>query len=67
MELVFDPIFGARPLKRAITQYLVQPMSRAIISGGYESGDTIEVDLDKETDAITFARIPAPEDEEDAA
>ncbi len=61
----FDPIFGARPLKRAITQYLVQPMSRAIISGGYLSGDTIEVDLNKETDEIVFSRIVAEENQEE--
>ena len=32
----FDPTFGARPLKRAIQQYLLNPMSKAIVSGGYE-------------------------------
>ena len=29
----FDPTYGARPLKRAIQQYLLNPMSRAIVSG----------------------------------
>ena len=31
----FDPLFGARPLKRSIQQYLLNPMSKAIVSGGY--------------------------------
>jgi len=60
----FDPIYGARPLKRAITQYLVQPMSRAIISGGYEPNDTITVDVVDEQ--LIFDRVPAPEEEAEA-
>jgi ATP-dependent Clp protease ATP-binding subunit ClpB len=58
-DIGYDPIFGARPLKRAITNYLLNPMSSAIIGGGYEPGDTIRVDLRGE-DQIEFTRIPAP-------
>ena len=62
----FDPTFGARPLKRAIQQYLLNPMSKAIVSGGYGPKDTIKVDVNGE-DQITFQRIPAPdEDDEDS-
>ena len=57
----FDPLFGARPLKRSIQQYLLNPMSKAIVSGGYGAKDVIAVDLDGE-DNITFTRIPAPEE-----
>ncbi len=64
-DLGFDPAFGARPLKRAITQYLMNPMSQAIVAGGYQPGDTIKVDL--EGDAITFERIPGPESDPNAA
>ena len=56
----FDPTFGARPLKRAIQQYLLNPMSKAIVGGDYGTGDTVKVDL--EGDNITFERIPAPEE-----
>jgi ATP-dependent Clp protease ATP-binding subunit ClpB len=59
----FDPTFGARPLKRAIQQYLLNPMSKAIVSGGYGPKDTIKVDVDGE-DMITFTRIPAPDEDE---
>ena len=58
----FDPTFGARPLKRAIQQYLLNPMSKAIVGGDYGMGDTVKVDL--EGDNITFERIPAPEEGE---
>ena len=63
-EAGFDPAFGARPLKRAITTYLMNPMSKAIVGGGYLPGDTIEVALDDE-DHLTFTRIAAPEPEEE--
>ena len=57
-EAGFDPLFGARPLKRSIQQYLLNPMSKSIVSGGYGPGDTIQVDV--EGSDITFERIPAP-------
>jgi ATP-dependent Clp protease ATP-binding subunit ClpB len=60
----FDPLYGARPLKRAIQQYLMNPMSRAIVSGDFGPRDTIEVDV--EDDQLLFARIPAPPVEEEA-
>ncbi|MCA9569864.1 MAG: AAA family ATPase, partial [Myxococcales bacterium] len=64
-DVGFDPAFGARPLKRAITQYLMNPMSQAIVGGGYLAGDTIMVDI--EGDSITFERVPGPESQEAAA
>ena len=61
----FDPTFGARPLKRAIQQYLLNPMSRAIVGGNYGPGDTVQVDL--EGDEITFERKAAPAEGEAGA
>ncbi|MEZ4237201.1 MAG: AAA family ATPase [Myxococcota bacterium] len=57
-DLGYDPAFGARPLKRAVTTHLLNPMSTAIIGGGFEPGDTIAVDV--RDDALVFERIPAP-------
>lgn len=39
----YDPQFGARPLKRVIQHRLENPIATGILSGEYESGDTIEV------------------------
>ena len=68
-DVGFDPDFGARPLKRAIQQNLLNPMSKAIVSGNYGPKDTVRVDIfhndEFDVDQITFERIPAPE--EDAA
>jgi ATP-dependent Clp protease ATP-binding subunit ClpB len=63
----FDPAFGARPLKRAIQQYLLNPMSKAIVGGGYGLGDSVRVDVEPGEDGvITFERIPAPDEDADS-
>jgi len=59
----FDPLFGARPLKRAIQQYLLNPMSKAIVSGNYGPRDMVKVDLEGED--ITFERVPGPDPDDD--
>jgi len=43
-EIGFDPIFGARPLKRALQQRLENPLANAILSGTFNSGETIVAD-----------------------
>jgi ATP-dependent Clp protease ATP-binding subunit ClpB len=40
----FDPVYGARPLKRAIQQQLENPLAQRILSGEFVSGDTVKVD-----------------------
>lgn len=39
----FDPVYGARPLKRTIQQQLENPLAQSILSGKFRSGDTIRV------------------------
>jgi len=39
----FDPVFGARPLKRAIQSQLENPLAKAILEGRFAAGDTIKV------------------------
>ncbi|WP_316367905.1 ATP-dependent chaperone ClpB [Candidatus Thiodiazotropha sp. CDECU1] len=43
-EAGFDPVYGARPLKRAIRQQLENPLAQEILAGRFGPGDTIEVD-----------------------
>lgn len=40
----FDPMFGARPLRRAITRLLENPLSEEMLAGRYKAGDIVEVD-----------------------
>ncbi|HMM58342.1 MAG TPA: ATP-dependent chaperone ClpB [Rudaea sp.] len=41
----FDPVYGARPLKRAIQQQLENPLAREILEGKFQPGDTVAVDV----------------------
>ncbi|AKH20510.1 ATP-dependent chaperone ClpB [Sedimenticola thiotaurini] len=43
-EAGFDPVYGARPLQRAIRQQLENPLAQEILSGRFGPGDTIQVD-----------------------
>jgi len=45
-EAGFDPVYGARPLKRAIQHSLENPLAQAILAGTYGRGDTIRVRYD---------------------
>ena len=49
----FDPVYGARPLKRAIQQVLENPLAKAILAGEFSSGDCVQVAL--EGDTIIFS------------
>jgi len=48
----FDPVFGARPLKRAIQQQIENPLARAILEGKFAAKDTIKVSCDPATGGI---------------
>lgn len=48
----FDPVYGARPLKRAIQQIIENPLAQQILQGDFESGQTIVATLDGEQ--VTF-------------
>jgi ATP-dependent Clp protease ATP-binding subunit ClpB len=44
-EAGFDPVYGARPLKRAIQQEIENPLSKAILQGKFGPKDTIPVNV----------------------
>ncbi len=46
-KLGFDPVYGARPLKRVIQKHIVNPFSERILKGDFSAGDTVEIGLDK--------------------
>jgi ATP-dependent Clp protease ATP-binding subunit ClpB len=51
----YDPVYGARPLKRAIQRLILDPLSLELLEGKFSAGDTIEGDLAGE--ALTFRKI----------
>jgi len=54
-EAGFDPVYGARPLKRAIQQQLENPLAKRILAGEFAPGDTIRVDVT--ADELAFEKI----------
>ncbi len=46
-EIGFDPVYGARPLKRAIQQYLENPLAQDILAGKFAPADVIQVDVNE--------------------
>ena len=50
----FDPVYGARPLRRAVQRYVETPMSRQIISGEFKEGDHVTVGVTE--DELTFSK-----------
>jgi len=56
-EVGYDPVFGARPLKRAIQRELETQIAKSILRGEFNDGDTIFVDVENER--LSFKRLPA--------
>ena len=42
----FDPTFGARPLRRAITRLVENPLSEEMLAGRFQAGDTVRVEAE---------------------
>ncbi len=55
-EVGYDPVFGARPLKRAIQRELETPIAKAILRAEFNDGDTIFVDVENER--LALKRLP---------
>jgi ATP-dependent Clp protease ATP-binding subunit ClpC len=51
----YDPVFGARPLRRAIQKYVENPISTKILQGEFKEGDTVAVSLQE--DELSFAAV----------
>ena len=62
-ETGFDPVYGARPIKRAIQQRVLDPLAMKVLEGGFVEGDTIEVHA--EDGEIVFKAVHRKENEEE--
>ncbi|MBW1719150.1 MAG: ATP-dependent chaperone ClpB [Deltaproteobacteria bacterium] len=54
-DVGYDPIYGARPLKRAIQRYIENPLALKILEGTFKEGDKIFVDID-ENGHVSFGK-----------
>jgi len=53
-EIGYDPVYGARPLKRAIRQWIENPLAEALLAGEYGPDDTIQLTI--KNDKIMFTK-----------
>jgi ATP-dependent Clp protease ATP-binding subunit ClpB len=53
-DIGFDPVYGARPLKRALQREILNPLALKILDGTFQEGDTVRVDY--EEGKITFTK-----------
>jgi ATP-dependent Clp protease ATP-binding subunit ClpB len=56
-EAGYDPVYGARPLKRAIQRNLQDPLAMAVLEGEFGEGDKVRVDM--QNGHLTFEEVPA--------
>jgi ATP-dependent Clp protease ATP-binding subunit ClpB len=54
VEVGYDPVYGARPLKRAVQRELETPLGRRILGGEVRDGQSVFVDYDEATGELTF-------------
>src|SRR6202522_3361062 len=53
----FDPMFGARPLRRLVQSAIGDQLARALLAGEIIDGDEVSVDVDEAKDALTVERV----------
>jgi ATP-dependent Clp protease ATP-binding subunit ClpB len=58
-ERGYDPVFGARPLKRTIQRMVENPLALEILAGKFKEGDQIMVDLARDRETFTFRKEAA--------
>jgi ATP-dependent Clp protease ATP-binding subunit ClpB len=54
VKVGYDPVYGARPLKRAVQRELETPLGRKILGGEVKEGDRVFVDYDERSGSLTF-------------
>jgi ATP-dependent Clp protease ATP-binding subunit ClpB len=58
----FDPVYGARPLRRLVQSAIGDQLARALLAGDIGDGDRVEVDLDAARDSLAVRRAQSPGD-----
>jgi len=53
----FDPVYGARPLRRLIQSAVGDQLARALLAAEIVDGDEVRVDVDEARDALSVARV----------
>jgi ATP-dependent Clp protease ATP-binding subunit ClpA len=62
-ERGYDPVYGARPLKRAIQTYVLNPLSSKLLEGTFSPGESVEVDHPEGAEGLSFTPVREAEPE----
>jgi len=57
----YDPVYGARPLKRAIQRMILDPLAVKVLKGDYKPSDIVKVDAGASEDVLSFTRVEGGE------
>ena len=63
----YDPVYGARPLKRALQRLVLDPLAIKVLKGDFKPGDTIRLDASASDDVLSFSRVNGSSGAEKAA
>ncbi|MGW4370568.1 hypothetical protein ACWEKT_33480, partial [Nocardia takedensis] len=63
----YDPVYGARPLRRLIQQSIGDTLAKALLAGEVTDGDNVGVDVSGDDESLTVSTAPtlSPEGDED--
>ena len=59
-ERGYDPLYGARPLRRLMQKEIDDRLARSLLAGTIRDGDTVRVDVDRDTDGLSVGRSEVP-------
>jgi len=65
IEKGYNPDFGARPLRRAISTYVEDPLAESLLGGEFKNGERIMVTRKEEAENLYFTSEPLPKDEDE--
>ena len=51
----YDPVYGARPVKRAVQRQLETPLAKALLAGQFQDEDSILADVDPDTNGLKLS------------
>ena len=64
-EIGFDPIYGARPIKRAIQRHILDPLAMKVLESDFSVGNTIKVDI--KDGEFAFTAVHKEQEKEESA
>ena len=64
IEKGYNPDFGARPLRRALSSFIEDPMAESLLAGDYKSGDRIDITHKEDDDHLFFTSTHKEPEEE---